>query len=95
MYVTDRENNCIQIFDAEGGFITAWPGLYHPMDMWEDSEGAFYVTDQTSRVTVFDPEGRIISRCRAPDAGHGIYGDSRGNLYLAAAWRGIAKMARR
>ena len=95
VYVTDRENSCIQIFDAEGGYITAWPGVYHPMDMWEDSEGLFYVTDQTSRVTVFDPEGRIISRSRSPDAGHGIYGDSKGNLYLAAAWRGIAKMARR
>ena len=33
VYVTDRENNCIQIFDAEGGYITAWPGVYHPMDM--------------------------------------------------------------
>ena len=95
VYVADRENNSVQIFDTEGKFITAWTDFYHPMDLWQDQHGMFYVTDQTSRVSVLSADGTLISRTRAPDAGHGIYGDSQGNLYLSAAFRGIAKMERR
>ena len=95
VYVADRENNSVQIFDTDGKFITAWTDFYHPMDLWQDQHGMFYVTDQTSRVSVLSPDGTLISRTRAPDAGHGIYGDSQGNLYLSAAFRGIAKMERR
>jgi DNA-binding beta-propeller fold protein YncE len=95
VYVADRENNSIQIFDPEGTFITAWTDFYHPMDIWQDHHDVFYVTDQTSRVSVLSPDGTLLSRSRAPDAGHGIYGDSLGNLYLSAAFRGIAKMERK
>ena len=94
VYVADRENNCVQVFDADGNFITSWGNFYHPMDIWADNEDIFYVTDQVPRFTVLDRDGNILARGRAPNAGHGIYGDSKGNLYLAASLRGIVKMAR-
>ena len=94
VYVADRENNCVQVFDGDGNFITSWGNFYHPMDIWMDKEDTFYVTDQVPRFTVLDRDGNILARGRAPNAGHGIYGDSEGNLYLAASLRGIVKMAR-
>lgn len=94
VYVVDRENNRVQIFDADGGYITEWRDFYHPMGIFMDSDGAVYVTDQTPRFTVLNTEGRVLARGRTPDAGHGVYGDSRGNLYLSGNARGIAKLAK-
>ena len=94
VYVADRENNCIQVFDSKGKFITRWGNFYHPMGIWMDHEDVFYVTDQVPRFTVLNRTGEILARGRTPDGGHGLYGDSRGNIYLAASTRGIVKMVR-
>jgi peptidylglycine monooxygenase len=82
--VADRENNRVQIFTTEGGFLEEWRDLFHPMDIYCDSEGTTYVCDQTPRVTSYDPSGVLTGRCRPSLYGaHGIWGDSRGDLYLA------------
>ena len=101
VYVADRENNRIQIFDSEGNYQGEWHDLYHPMDIWMDGDGMIYVTDETPRFTVLSPEGKVLSRGKAPDAGLGLYGDSRGNLYLTgvfpgalSTFRGIVKLVR-
>ena len=94
VYVADRENNCIQVFTENGELITQWLNFYHPMDIWEDKYGVFYVTDQVPRFIILDSEGTILARGRAPEAGHGIYGDSQGNLYLSASLRGVVKLRR-
>ena len=46
VYVADRENNRVQIFDTEGRFISEWHDFYHPMDIFMDAEDKIYVTDQ-------------------------------------------------
>ena len=88
VYVTDRENNRVQVFDAEGGFITEWHDFFRPLDIFVDGEGIVYVTDQTPRFTALDGSGKLLTRGKIPDIGHGIYGDSRGNLYLAGPFGG-------
>ena len=90
VYVADRENNRVQVFDAEGHYVTEWRDLYHPMDIWSDGDGAFVVTDQVPRFTVLDSQGKVLSRGKAPDAGLGVSGDSKGNLYLAGTFPGAA-----
>jgi len=95
VYVVDRDNNRVQVFDSEGNYLTSWHDFFHPMDIFMDAEGAFYITDQTPRFTVLNAEGELLSRGFAPDAGHGIWGDSQGNLYLAGLQRGVVKLARR
>ena len=94
VYVADRENNRVQVFDREGGYITQWRDFYHPMDIWMDREGAFFVTDQTPRLTVLSGDGEMVARGRSPDAGHGLYGDSRGNLYFSGNARGVVKLVK-
>jgi len=94
VYVVDRDNNRIQIFDSEGNYLMAWYDLYHPMDIFIDAKGVIYVTDQTPRFTVLNAEGKLLSRGSAPDAGHGIWGDSQGNLYLAGLQSGVVKLVK-
>ena len=82
--VVDRENNRIQLFSRDGGYLESWGGLFHPMDLWVDPDGLVYVTDQVPSLTLFDADGRRLGRCRpALNMPHGIFGDGAGNLFLA------------
>ena len=90
VYVADRENSRVQVFDAEGNCLKEWRDLYHPMGIWADGDGAFIVTDQVPRFTILDSQGTVLSRGKAPDAGLGVSGDSKGNLYLTGTFPGAA-----
>jgi DNA-binding beta-propeller fold protein YncE len=84
--VADRENNRIQVFTADGEHVDSWPDHYHPMDIYVDSDQLIFITDQIPRLSVLAADGRLVGRCRPVLYGaHGVWGDSRGNLYLAEA----------
>lgn len=48
LYVSDRGNNRVQIFDADGAFITEWSQFGRPSDVTLDASGALYVADAES-----------------------------------------------
>ncbi len=82
--VADRENNRVQIFTSEGEYLAEWRDFYHPMDIYVDSHGRTHVTDQIPRLSQVAVDGKLLGRCRPVlYAAHGIWGDSRGDLYLA------------
>lgn len=82
--VADRENNRVQIFSADGQYLTEWGDFFHPMDIFIDARGRTYVTDQIPRLSMLDADGALVGRCRPVlRQPHGIWGDSRGDLYLA------------
>ncbi len=82
--VADRENNRIQVFDSDGGYLEEWGDHYHPMDIYVDGKGAIHVTDQVPRLSRLDSQGCLIGRCKpVPIGAHGVWGDLRGNLFLA------------
>ena len=84
VYVADRENERVQVFDREGQHLHDLSGLFHPMCIWVDDEGYVYVSDQVPRIVKYAPDGAIAGRCRgAINGAHGLYGDAAGNLYLA------------
>jgi peptidylglycine monooxygenase len=93
--VVDRDNNRIQIFTSEGEFVDEWRDFFHPMDIFFDSSDNIYITDQTPRLTVLNIDGEIVARGFAPDAGHGIWGDSFGNLFLAGLDQGVVKLQKK
>jgi peptidylglycine monooxygenase len=95
--VADRENNRVQIFSPEGDVHGEWTDLYHPMDIYVDSAGIVYVTDQIPRLTMLTPDGQVLARGRPVAIGaHGVWGDSSGNLYLAeVGLNQVTKLARR
>lgn len=79
MLVTDRENLRIQLFTLDGELIDIWLDHYKPMDIYVDALDRIYVTDQVPRLTVMTLDGEVIAR--GLHRGHGIWGDSTGNLY--------------
>ncbi len=83
--VADRENDRVQLFTADGDYLTEWRDFYHPMDIWEDAaSGMIYVTDQIPRLSMLSPDGQLVGRCRPVLFGaHGVWGDAAGNIYLA------------
>lgn len=94
--VGDRENDRVQLFSPEGEFLSAWGDLYRPMDIWSDNDGNIYVSDQIPRLSMLDPYGSLIGRCRPVlNGGHGLCGNSSGDIYLAEPNPGrITKLSR-
>jgi DNA-binding beta-propeller fold protein YncE len=89
VYVSDRLNHRIQVFDPNGQYITAWTDVDWPDNMCIDAEGNAYVAEvgciylQTqgpdynqppARITVRDLKGRILTDWCEPDPyGKGQY----------------------
>ena len=53
VFVADRENNRVQLFDREGTFKEEWPGFIRPTAIRYDPRGFLYVTE-AKRCDVFD-----------------------------------------
>ena len=94
--VGDRENDRVQVFSSEGEYLTEWGDFYHPMDVFADTEGLIYISDQIPRLSVLTPEGELIGRCRpCINIPHGIRGDSEGNIYVVdTRWNELTKLER-
>ena len=69
VYVTDTLNNRVEIFDADGAFISTFgkagdgPGYFaRPKGIAVDSDGHIWVADEMQdRLQVFDREGRLLT----------------------------------
>ena len=87
VFVCDRENHRIQVFDENGGFQAIWTDIQRPMDISQDKDGILYVSegsrdDSPSRFSILDRQGNVLGRfnCRG---GHGSWVDSHGDIYVA------------
>jgi hypothetical protein len=85
--VCDRENSRIQIFSADGEYITMWTGVQRPTDISVDKDGIFYVSQLATdsappRISVLDGDGNVLAHWDSRSA-HGLWVDSRGDIYLA------------
>lgn len=82
--VADRRNCRIQVFTADGAYLTEWRDVFNPADIYVDRDGLIHVCDDVPRVTVLTPDGIVVGRGRPTlNSAHGMYGDSKRNLYLA------------
>ena len=48
LFVADRDNNRIQIFDQQGRFIDQWAQFGRPSGLYIDAEDRIYVSDNQS-----------------------------------------------
>jgi peptidylglycine monooxygenase len=92
--VADRENNRIQVLDSGGEYIEEWAGLYRPMDIFVDGDDQIYVTEQVPRLSLLSPRGVLLGRCRTQLVAHGVWADSRGDIYLAEVPDKVSKLVR-
>ncbi|MBI4537869.1 MAG: hypothetical protein HY712_07925 [candidate division NC10 bacterium] len=84
IYVVDRDNHRLQVCTGEGRFLTEWTGFYRPTDVYMDGQGVIYVSELSTRIHMLDREGKVRARGRSDNQGHGLWGDSKGNLYIAS-----------
>ena len=97
VYVVDRENQRIQIFDADGNLKNTWTGVGWPNALIAAPGGGFYSTDANGgRILKLDRDGKVQgaigSLGKAPGQfgeAHAIALDRSGNLYVADTlnWR--------
>ena len=89
IYVADRENRRIQVFDTEGNLEAQWTNLSRAATVCVDHQGLVYVgeyyagigsnvlgTDLGPRVTIFDTQGNVQAKL-----GRESYGDQPGRFY--------------
>ncbi len=89
VYVCDRENSRIQVFNTSGDFLTMWADTCRPTDIAETPEGDFVVSQlapldesHPPRVAIFDRDGNVLARWDSRSA-HGIWCDAHGDIFLA------------
>jgi len=86
VYVCDRANRRVQIFSADGEFISMWTGMGGPNDIARDQDGVFYICEQEADgeppfVSIRDGDGGVLARWAIRHA-HGLWVDSRGDIYV-------------
>jgi DNA-binding beta-propeller fold protein YncE len=93
VYVADRNNNRIQIFDHDGKFLDQWPGTARVTRVitTEDKRVCVAAT-QYGRYACYDLNGKLVSQWGTlgdepgvSDNAHQIDVDNEGNFYVADA----------
>ncbi len=102
VWVCDRENNRIQIFDMNGKYITEWKDVLRPTDLFIDKTGIVYVSELSARISIFDPNGKLLARWGDKVGGdpwkqtivapHTLAVDSHGDIYVAQVMMTIGKI---
>ncbi len=90
VFVTDRENNRIQLFDFDGKFIEEWKDILSPNFIYIDNNNIVYVTEAPHRISLFDLDGKLLSRWgkagNAPgqftEFPHALCVDAYGDIYI-------------
>jgi DNA-binding beta-propeller fold protein YncE len=89
LIVGDRENDRIQIFDADGKHLATWPG-FAPYGLALDAEGRLFVADgRAHQVLELDGAGKVVGRFGKEGKGAGEFSlphmlsfDAAGNLFV-------------
>ena len=95
VYVTDRQNHRIQIFDPEGEYKTEWTGFRQPCSIYMD-EDLIYVAELQARMSILNMDGEVVARwggekSKEPGlftAPHCAWVDSKGDLYVGEVLEG-------
>ena len=105
VWICDRENNRVQIFDSNGNFLRAWDGLLRPNTIhFDPHKPVVYVAELGRRLSIFalDDEGfpgPLLAQWADPQPSetpgfwrggpHGIWTDAAGDLYVGEVELGV------
>jgi DNA-binding beta-propeller fold protein YncE len=98
VYVADRNNSRVQVFDADGKFLNKWTEVGQPWGLaYSEKENAMYIADgQSNRIVKSNLDGQVLGVLgqfgKMPgdlDFPHHIALDSDGSIYVAEIknWR--------
>ena len=84
VFVADRENNRIQIFSADGEFLSQWTDMARPCDIYIDADDIVFVAELDAFMVVLTIDGKLLSRFDGPTkaGAHAVWMDSKGDLYV-------------
>jgi DNA-binding beta-propeller fold protein YncE len=83
VYIADREAHRIQVFDANGKFVTMWNNIHRPDGIALDEEGNFFIGELNGmggvddapglghRVSVYNLKGQMQTRFGDSEEGEG------------------------
>jgi NHL repeat-containing protein len=102
VYVADRSNSRIQVFDENGTYLDQWPDIKAPHDVEASADGHIWVSDgDTNRMLKYTTSGKLVYAFGAygltPGLNWGIHqfsGDADGNIYWAETYAGRAQKLR-
>jgi DNA-binding beta-propeller fold protein YncE len=98
IYVVDRSNDRIQVFEEDGTFVAEWPDIASPTGIWVDESNSVWVIGRTTnRMLKYDTDGHLLyhwgtygGTSSGFDGGsggfqrpHQVSVDREGNLYVA------------
>lgn len=93
VWVCDRTNDRIQIFDTDGNYLTEWTGLLKPDTIYFDpNDDVVYIAELQQQISIYTLDGELLTKwggARPSDkpgefvaCPHGIWADSHGDLYV-------------
>lgn len=94
VWVCDRENHRIQIFDTDGNYLSEWVGLKRPATIcFDQNEDVVYIAELDYQVSIYTLGGKLLNQWGGGHPSdklgeflgrpHGIWMDSRGALYIS------------
>ncbi len=96
VWISDRENSRIQIFDTDGNLLQIWYDVFRPNDVFIDEDDIVYVAEGRPGIGIFTLEGKLLARWFSEKKDpatdlflscHAITVDSRGDIYVGeVAW---------
>lgn len=103
IWIADRENHRVQIFDIDGTFLDQWTDLFRPTHVYIDDDETVYISELCRRVSIFNIEGQLLARWGNESHSmedpllvgpHVICADSHGDLYVGEVARTFGKVDR-
>ena len=90
VYVGDRENNRVQVFDPDGKFLHQWKESGAPYGLFLAGDRLFVADGRADWVKVLGPDGKAVGRFGEKGTGPGQFRmphmlcvDSKGAVYVA------------
>jgi len=103
VWIADRENHRVQIFDIEGNFLDQWTDLLRPTHVYMDKDENVYISELSRRISIFSIHGQLLARWGNESHSmedpifvgpHVICVDSRGDLYIGEVAQTFGKVDR-
>ncbi|QZE15596.1 peptidyl-alpha-hydroxyglycine alpha-amidating lyase family protein [Halosquirtibacter laminarini] len=94
VYVADRKNARVQVFELDGKFVTSWDWFSRPFGIFVADDGNIYVSDggadKPQCVSIVTPEGKVLQTIGSTgskkgqfDIPHSLYVANDGALFVA------------
>jgi hypothetical protein len=85
LFVGDRANRRIQLFDQEGRFLAEWPQFGSPSGIFIASDDTLYVVDYNDKMALFvgsAKDGSIRHTINNLTLAEGVAVDPQGTIYV-------------